>query len=71
MFETLKNLWLNKKVISISNGFQVDPNDKSLNIGTIIDIIPITKNPAPIVLFENDKEPKLVFSTLVEFDSDL
>lgn len=73
MFESLKSMWLNKKVISISNGFQSNPEDQSLSIGTIIDIIAISKanSPMPLVLFEGSQEPMISFSTLLEFNQKL
>jgi hypothetical protein len=73
MFETLKKMWLNKKIISISNGFQSNPEDQSLSIGTIVDIIPISraKTPVPLVVFESTNEPMICLSTLLEFDQKL
>ena len=71
--ETAKRLWLHKKVISISNGFQADLDDISLHKGEVVDIIPIgqSEDPFPMVLFEGEKEPMLSFSTLIEYDEEL
>lgn len=66
----LRKMWVNKKIISISNGFQVDPSDDSLNIGTIVDLVQITQsqNLIPIVKFEDATEPVYAFSTLLEYE---
>jgi len=69
----LKTLWLHKKVISISNGYQAHPDDPSLHVGKVIDIVPVTKSqqPLPLVLFEGDQEPMMCFSTIIEYDENI
>ncbi len=73
MFEEHKKRWVGKEVISISNAFETEPDNPSMNVGTVTDIIPITQSnsPIPIVIFENDPEPKLCFSCLMEYSDEL
>jgi hypothetical protein len=74
MTETaLKNMWVNKRVIAISNGFETNPNDASLSIGTFIDLIPITqsKNLIPLIKYDNEDEPRISFATILEYTDDL
>lgn len=65
----LQRIWIGKKVISISNGYQHNPEDESISIGEVVDVIPITQaqNPVPIVLFEGSDEPSMCFSTIIEY----
>ena len=70
------DLWLHKKVITISNGFQTDSNDLSLGIGTVVDLVPVSQsqNLLPMIKFVDDEEgeePKLVFSTVLEYSPEL
>ena len=67
----LKNMWVGQKVISISNGFQDDPEDASLDVGVIKDIIPLSmaKNPTPVVEFLSGSN--ICFSTLLTYSDEL
>lgn len=69
----LKNLWVGKRVISISNGFQSNPNDTSISKGYVVDVIPITKseNPVPLVKFDGIEETFISFSTIIEYSDDI
>jgi hypothetical protein len=73
MFEKYKAQWVGKRVISISNGFQADPDDPSLKIGVIQNIVPISlsQQPIPVVQFEGSEEAYACFSTLLEYSDDL
>lgn len=69
----LQNLWIGKKVISISNSFQTNSDDVSLYIGEIVDVIPITKSetPVPVVKFDGYDESFISFSTIIEYTDNL
>jgi hypothetical protein len=71
--ELLKELWLDKKVISISNSYQTKPKDPSIAVGVIVDIVPITlsQTPVPLVKFEDIDEPMISFSTLIDYDQNI
>ena len=74
MTETaLRNMWINKRVIAISNGFEVNPNDASLSTGTFLDLIPITqsKNLIPLIKYDDEDEPMISFATILEYTDDL
>lgn len=74
MTETaLRNMWVNKRVIAISNGFETNPSDASLSIGTFIDLIPITqsKNLTPLIKYDDEDEPLISFATILEYTDDL
>lgn len=74
MTETaLRNMWVNKRVIAISNGFETNPNNPSLFMGTVINLIPITqsKNLIPLIKYDDEDEPKISFATILEYTDDL
>lgn len=70
--EDNKNYWTGKKIISINNDFQSNSENSSIEIGTITDIVPITKSktPVPVVKFEDGGE-RLCFSTIIEYNERL
>ena len=69
----LKNMWVGKQIISISNGFVTDVKDQSISKGIILDIIPITKGnvPTPVVKYDNDNTEYLAFSTILVYTDEL
>lgn len=68
---TAKSRWLNARVISISN----EASENALKVGTVVDIIPISKanTPTPLVLFDDrlSDEPMICMSTILEYDLEL
>jgi len=66
------DIWIGKKVICISNGFQVNPIDISLSIGEVVRVeyISLAKNPILIIRDEKGEE-KLAFSTTIEYTEEL
>lgn len=71
--ENLKKMWIGKKVISISNGFETDPTNDSLFIGIVVDLIPISmsKTLFPLVKFDDEIECQVSFSTIIEYEDEL
>jgi len=71
--ENNRKWWNGKKVISVSNGYQVNPDDESLSIGTVVDVVAVSQAnvPTPLVLFEGETEPNICFSTIMEYTDDL
>jgi hypothetical protein len=69
----LKRLWIGKKVISISNAFQSEPDNESLKIGYVtgVDEVSQSRTPIPVVHFEGDNEPVLVMSTIIEYSDNV
>lgn len=67
--EFLKKWWIGKKVISVSNAFQTDPENNSLKTGVVMDVVPITQSetPVPVVLFDGEDEPFITFSAIMEY----
>jgi hypothetical protein len=62
-----KEYWLNKKVISLSNGFQTNPADPCIMIGTVVDFF----EQLPIVKMDEDGQEYTCFSTILEYEDDL
>jgi len=71
--EANRNWWNGKKVISVSNGFQTDPDDESLKIGTVVDVVGVSQanEPSPLVLFDGETKPYICFSTIMEYTDEL
>jgi hypothetical protein len=67
-FVRLMDEWVGNRIISVSNN-----EDDNLRIGTVVDIIPITKanTPVPLVLFDGDEEPVIAMSTIMHHDEDV
>jgi hypothetical protein len=62
----LKRVWIGKKVISMTNDYQVDKNDNCLDIGIVKDF----DKHLPIVEFPS-KEEQLCFSTIIEYSDEI
>jgi len=62
-----KEYWLGKKVISLSNGFETNPDDPCICIGTVIGHF----KQLPIVLMDNDNQEYTCFSTILEYTDEL
>jgi hypothetical protein len=71
--ESLKELWVGRRIISISNGFQTNTDDNSLKRGTFIDVVPISKAqcPTPVIQYDDENDPVLSFSAILEYEEAL
>lgn len=69
--EQLKRWWAGKKVISITNGYQTDPSDKSLSVGIVEDVIPVSMSNTPTLVVNFNGESKLCLSTIIEYTDSL
>jgi len=71
--QRLKKLWVAKRIISISNGFEVDQSDASLHIGTVVDVISITTSEVAVAIVKYDDESteEISFATIIEYSDSL
>ena len=70
--EFLKKTWIGQRVISISNAYQTDPTDESLQIGEVVGVNSFNgESYLPNVKYESDGQTYLSFATIVYYDDDL
>ena len=62
-----KEYWLGKRVISMTNGFETDPTDQCISIGTVTGFF----RQLPIVKMESSGEEFTCFSTILGYSDDL
>lgn len=71
--EFIQKQWLDKKIISIDNGFETDSLNNSLKVGKIVGFKRITKakDLVPLVKYEEEKEVHISLSTIIQYSDSL
>jgi len=69
--DKLKEHWIGKKVISVSNSFEANPDDNSLRVGIVTDLIPVSKSMILIPKVKFDGEEVLCFSVVMDYSDEL
>lgn len=65
----MRNRWVGRKIISMSNAFVSNAGDNSLHVGVITDLIPLTKSMTlvPKAKFDDVDEEVLCMSVIMPY----